>query len=391
MERRDLDIILTQLIANTPDVSDINVSVGYPFQVEHRGSLMPHTNDLALQYLSPYQTQAIARCIIGSNKRAINDLLKTGSCDIAYATQTNERFRVNIFSVRGNYALVLRRLNSKIPTLDDLKAPPVLHEVIKEKNGLILVTGATGSGKSTTLAAMLRLLNENQAIHIVTLEDPIEFVHGKMKATFNQRELGTDFDTFANGLRAALRQAPKVILVGELRDRATLEVALTAAETGHLVVSSLHTVDAGQTVQRILGMFDKEEEDQVRIRLSGVLRWIVCQRLLPTISGSRVAAHEIMGSNLRIRELIEQGEDDVKTFFNVIEAAEPQGWQTFESCLTKLFQAGTITEEIAMQSTTRRNLLRLRLDYVKSKKGEKTSDLEGLKIDAKYEQKFFKP
>src|SRR5207237_8145257 len=197
---------------------------------------------------------------------------------------------------RGHYTIILRRLSTEIPSVDQLNLPPIFHTIAKEKTGLVLVTGATGSGKSTTLAALLNELNETKSMHIVTLEDPVEFVHPQKKATFNQREMGNDFNNFASGLRAALRQAPKIILVGEMRDRETVEIGLSAAETGHLVVSTLHTIDAGQTINRILGMFEQEEQEQIRMRLSDTLRWVISQRLAPKFSGRRLALAEIMGS-----------------------------------------------------------------------------------------------
>ena len=387
MDKKDLDeILLTMLNSFGSDVSDLNFTCFKPLQVEHEGSLtgVRISPPLALGYLSPYQSSQIAMGLIGSDARVGKDLSVSGSCDLAYQVRSAARFRVNIFCSKKNHSIVLRKLQTVIPTLDDIKAPSSFRKVIEEKNGLILVTGATGSGKSTTLAAMLREINATQSIHVVTLEDPIEFVHNSIKATFNQREQGIDFDNFPNGLRAALRQAPKIILVGEMRDRSTMEIGLTAAETGHLVLSTLHTVDAGQTINRIVGMFDKEQEEQIRTRLAETLRWVICQRLLRKEGGGRVAAHEIMGSNLRTTELIEQGEDEIKTYASVIEAAEPLGWQTFEGCLAKLYQQGLISEKTAMFNTTRKNLLRQRIDYIKSQKGEKTSDLENLKVDEQY-------
>ena len=228
------------------------------------------------------------------DRRLSQLLIAQGSCDCSYALIGKARFRINVFSNGISYSIVLRKLSTQILTIDDLGLQ-VFHQMAQEKNGLILVTGATGSGKSTTLAALIDRMNQTKAMHIVTLEDPMEFVHPHKKATINQRELGSDFDAFANGLRAALRQTPKVILVGEMRDRETVEIALSAAETGHLVLSTLHTIDAGQTITRILGMFDKDEEKLVRIRLANTLRWIVSQRLLPKVDGGRVAALEIMG------------------------------------------------------------------------------------------------
>jgi twitching motility protein PilT len=281
---------------------------------------------------------------------------------------------------------VLRKLSTQILTIDDLQLPPVFHRMGQEKNGLILVTGATGSGKSTTLAALIDEMNQTKAVHIVTLEDPIEFVHSHKKATINQRELGNDFDTFANGLRAALRQAPKVILVGEMRDRETVEIALSAAETGHLVLSTLHTVDAGQTINRILGMFDKDEEKLVRIRLADTLRWIVSQRLLPRVSSGRAAALEVMGTNLRVKESVLNGESEGKTFYEIIEAAEPFGMQTFDQSIIKLFKDGLITEDTALTYASRKSVTRRGIDDYKKKQGLVVSDISALGLDKEYGQ-----
>jgi len=260
----------------------------------------------------------------------------------------------------------------------------------KEINGLILVTGATGSGKTTSLAALLDEMNDTRAIHVVTLEDPVEYVHTHKKATFNQRELGVDFDSFASGLRAALRQAPKVILVGEMRDRETVEIALSAAETGHLVLSTLHTMTAGATINRILGMFETDEERQIRIRLAEAVRWIVCQRLLPKEGGGRVAAFEIMGTNLRVKESILQGESEGKTFYEIIEAARPYGWMTFDQSILELFQQGLISEDTAMAYAVRRSVVGRGIDQIKAQRGEKTSDIEELALDAEYDKKLGK-
>jgi twitching motility protein PilT len=387
MERFDFDDILNAMLNTfSSNISDLIFAVNKPMQVEHSGNLMdvPVKPALAFTNLSPYQTAQIALLLIADSERLLKSLVHTGSCDLAYQLRNISRFRVNIFSTKKNFSLVLRRLETKVPTFMDLKAPSIFSEIVKEKNGLVLVTGSTGSGKSTTLAAMLRSLNENKSIHIVTLEDPIEFSHENIMATFNQRELGSDFDSFPNGLKAALRQAPKVILVGEMRDRETMEIALSAAETGHLVMSTLHTVNAGQTINRIIGMFDKEQEEQIRIRLADTLRWVVCQRLLKKADGGRVAAHEIMGNNLRVAEIILNGEDEVKTYFNAIESAEALGWQTFESCLLNLYSQGTVVEEEIVLNSTRKSVMRQKIDFVKNMKGEKTTDVENLQIDANY-------
>ena len=318
MRQPELDYVLTTMLESQPDVSDLLFAVDRPLQVESFGELKPVQIDPPIEKLTPYQTELIALNLIGDNRWRIADLIRHGSCDAAYTLPDKARFRINVFSQRGNYSIVLRKLNTIIPTLEALKMPDIIREIPREKTGLVLVTGATGSGKSTTLAAVLNQINDTKPIHIVTLEDPVEFVHTHKLATFNQRELGTDFDAYANGLRAALRQAPKVILVGEMRDRETVKIALSAAETGNLVLSTLHTIDAGQTINRILGMFETEEQEQIRARLADTLRWIVSQRLVPKIEGGRYALIEIMGSNLRTQETIRLGESEGKSFYEII-------------------------------------------------------------------------
>ena len=314
MRRPELDQILTTMLASQPEVSDLLFTADRPAQVEAYGELKPVTLDPPVEKLTPFQVETIALNIIGDNLWQLEDLLRHGSCDGSYALSDKARFRVNVFSQRGNYSIVCRQLSTAIPNLESLKFPEILKQVPREKTGLVLVTGATGSGKSTTLAAVLNEINRNKAVHIVTLEDPVEFLHRHQKATFNQRELGIDFDSYANGLRAALRQAPKVILVGEMRDRDTVKIALSAAETGHLVLSTLHTVNAGETINRVLGMFEAEEQEQLRTRLSDSLRWVISQRLAPKIGGGRQALLEIMGSNMRIQETIRLGESEGKSF-----------------------------------------------------------------------------
>jgi twitching motility protein PilT len=384
MQRHELDRILTRMLEARDGASDLNFTVGRPPQVEVHGQLTPVATDLPLPRLTPFQTEAIALALLGRDRRLTDTLVRTGSCDLPYALGAAARFRVNIFQQRGYYSIVLRRLASEVPTLESLGLPPVLGRVAEERNGLVLVTGATGSGKSTTLAAILNIINETKAVHVVTLEDPVEFVHPVKQATFNQRELGTDFDSFANGLRAALRQAPKVILVGEMRDRDTMEIGLSAAETGHLVMSTLHTVDAGSTINRVLGMFDRDEERQARMRLASALRWVVCQRLLPKVGGGRVAALEIMGMNLRIEEIILNGESEGKTFYEVVHDSEGLGMQTFDSHILRLFQGGQITEETALSFASRRSAVARGLDTIKATRGQRTSDIEGLALEVEH-------
>jgi len=380
MRRPELDQILTTMLASQPEVSDVLFTVDRPPQVESYGELKPVILDPPIEKLTPYQTEAIALNIIGENLWQIEDLLRHGSCDASYALSDKARFRVNVFAQRGNYSIVCRQLNTVIPTLQKLKLPEIFHELPKEKTGLILVTGATGSGKSTSLAAVLNEINEKKAVHIVTLEDPVEYVHPHKKGTFNQRELGIDFDSYSNGLRAALRQAPKVILVGEMRDQDTVKIGLSAAETGHLVLSTLHTVNAGETINRILGMFEAEDQEQIRIRLSDTLRWVVSQRLCPKIGGGRHALLEIMGSNLRTQEIIRQGESEGKTFYEIIEAGYPFGWRTFDHACIEAYQQGLITEESAILYCTKRSVVSRGIDNLKKERGEMTNTTGTLRM-----------
>jgi twitching motility protein PilT len=382
MRRPELDQILTTMLDSQPEVSDLLFTVDKPPQVESFGELKPVTLDPLIETLTPFQTEMISLNLIGENQWLIEDLLRRGSCDGSYSLGDRARFRVNIFSQRGNYSIVNRKLNTNIPSLETLNFPDTFHKIPKEKTGLVLVTGATGSGKSTTLAAVLNEINRNKACHIITLEDPVEYVHPHLRATFNQRELGQDFDTFSSGLRAALRQAPKVILVGEMRDRETVSIALSAAETGHLVLSTLHTIDAGQTINRILGMFEIEEQEQIRMRLADTLRWIVSQRLAPRIGGGRHALLEIMGSNLRTQESIRLGESEGKTFYEIIDASATFGWRTFDAACLEAYEQGVITEENALLYCSKRGPVTRGIDNIKKGRGESTSNVSGLKMRA---------
>jgi twitching motility protein PilT len=373
MRRPELDHILTTMLASQPEVSDVLFTVGRPPQVESYGELKPVVLEPPIEKLTPFQTETIALNIIGDNLWQTEDLLRHGSCDASYGLSDKARFRVNIFAQRGNYSIVCRQLNSTIPTLEKLKFPDIFKEIPKEKTGLILITGATGTGKSTTLAAILDEINRTKPVHVVTLEDPIEYVHTHDQATFNQRELGIDFDSYVNGLRAALRQAPKVILVGEMRDRETVRIALSAAETGHLVLSTLHTINAGETINRILGMFEPDEQEQIRVRLADSLRWVVSQRLVPKIGGGRYALLEIMGANLRTQESIRLGESEGKTFYEIIEASHPFGWRTFDHACLETFENGVITEETALLYCTKRNVVSRGIDNTKKGRGEITT------------------
>jgi twitching motility protein PilT len=387
MRRHELDYVLTSMLGYEQEVSDLNFTVDKPLQVESFGELVPVNVDPPIERLTPFQTEMLALNLVGGNRRLTEDLLRTGSCDASYSLSDAARFRVNLFSQRGNLSIVLRKLNTQIPTLEELSMPPVFKDAAKEKTGLILVTGATGSGKTTTLAALLNQINETRSVHVITLEDPVEYVHPQKKATFNQRELGMDFDTFANGLRAALRQAPKVILVGEMRDRETVEIGLTAAETGHLVLATLHTIDAGQTVNRIVGLFETAEQEQVRVRLADTLRWVVSQRLVPRVTGGRTVLLELMGSNLRTKESIEMGESEGKTFYEIIESSSPFGWRTFDQSALDAYEANLITEETALLYCSKRGFVSRGIDNIKKKRGDASSDYSNLRMKAAEELK----
>src|SRR5580658_5161988 len=380
MRRAELDQVLTTMLASQPEVSDLNFTVDRPPQVEAYGELKPVVLDPPIENLTPFQIETIAMNIIGDNLWQMEDLLRHGSCDTSYALTDKARFRVNLFSQRGSFSIVCRQLNTEIPTLDRLKFPDIFKEIPTEKTGLVLITGATGSGKTTSLAAVLDDINRSKAVHIVTLEDPVEYVHHHKKATFYQRELGVDFDSYSNGLRAALRQAPKVILVGEMRDRETVKIAMSAAETGHLVLSTLHTINAGETINRILGMFDPEEQEQVRVRLSETLRWVVSQRLVPKTGGGRAALLEIMGSNLRTQESIRLGESEGKTFYEIIEASYTFGWRTFDHACLEAYEQGIITEENALLYCTKRSVVSRGIDNIKKERGELAATAGSLRM-----------
>lgn len=384
MKKQEIDHILVRMLDYHRDVSDLNFTVGKPMQVESAGELIPVDIKPAFKALSPFQTEILALNLINQDRRLTDALLATGSCDLSYGLPGKARFRVNVFSQGANFSIVLRKLESKIPTIEERGLPKPMYQVAKEKNGLVFVTGATGSGKTTSLAAVLDQINETKSVHIITLEDPVEYQHPHKKSTFNQRELGLDFNTYANGLRAALRQAPKVILVGEMRDRETVEIGLSAAETGHLVLTSLHTVDAGSTVNRVIGMFTNEEERQIRIRLADAVRWIVCQRLLPKIGGGRVATFEIMGANLRVKDTILHGESEGKTFHEIMEASGAFGMMTFDRHLVELYEEGLITQETATAYATQRGIVGRGIDAIKSSRGEITTDIDKLEIDRAY-------
>ncbi|MGE4518882.1 MAG: type IV pilus twitching motility protein PilT [Desulfobacteraceae bacterium] len=388
MKRNEVDQILTAMLDSYENVSDLNFSVGRSPQVEADGELKPIVVHPEMEELTPFQTETLALNLINNDKRLLDILVTTGSCDLSYSLPGKARFRINIFSQSGgNYSIILRRLETSVPTIKDLSLPDVFYKIAEEKNGIIFITGATGTGKSTSMAAILDQINTVQPVHIVTLEDPIEYQHPQKKATFNQRELGSDFSDYSSGLRAALRQAPKVIQVGEMRDRETVEIGLRAAETGHLVLTTLHTVDAGKTLNRIIGMFDVEEERQLRIRLADSVKWVVSQRLLPKTGGGRVAAFEILSTSLRVKDIILNGESEGKTYYDIMESAMHMGMITFDHSIINLFKEGLISEQTARSYASRKSVVSRGIDSVKSARGEKTTDISNLEMERSFSGK----
>jgi pilus retraction protein PilT len=361
MSLLDIAPIIEQMLLISDNVSDLNFSVGQKPQVEISGSLYS-TSPLGLGKLTAFQTEMIAMSILRDNAEAAEQLAKYGTADLSWSLPSRCRFRVNIFQQRGSYSIVMRVIPYEIPSFESLNLPPQLEDICNIRNGLVLVTGPTGSGKSSTLAAIIDRINETKSYHIVTIEDPIEFLHSHKKCTINQREVGSDTKDFASALRAALRQAPKVILVGEMRDLETAEIALEAAETGHLVLSTLHTIDAAKTVDRIIGLYPKNEEKIIRMRLAQTFRYIVSQRLIPRANGKgRVAAVEILKSNQRTREYIEKGESEGRTLLDAMRDGELDGMQDFDSVILKMIQDGVITLEDGLSFSTNKNNLLLQL------------------------------
>jgi twitching motility protein PilT len=353
--------VLQRMLSVSDKVSDLIFSPGRPPQVELLGKLQP-VNIPGLEKLLPTHTAGISKVIIGNQQQAADSLEKYGSADLSFSAAGFSRFRVNIFKQRGTYAIVMRVIPPRPPRFEELNLPEQLKSIVELKNGIVLVTGPTGSGKSSTLAAIIDLINETKYYHVVTIEDPIEFIHQHKNSTVHQRELHSDTPDFALALRAALRQAPKVILVGEMRDRETIEVALEAAETGHLVLSTLHTIDASKTIDRIVGVFPKNEEHVIRNRVSQAFRYIVSQRLIPRADGSgRVAAIEILKSTSRTKEYIEKGETEGKSLVDAMEQGDQEGMQSFDGVLEQMIRQGTVKKDDAMPYATNQNNLLLRL------------------------------
>jgi len=378
MSLLDVAPIIEEMLLISDNISDLNFSCGQKPQVEINGTLYS-TSPLGLGRLTAYQTEMIAMSILRGNPDAAYQLAKNRTADLSYALPGKCRFRVNIFQQRNSYSVVMRVIPREIPTFEQLNIPPQLKEICNIRNGIVLITGPTGSGKSSTLAAIIDQINETKSYHIVTIEDPIEFLHNHKKSTINQREVGSDTKDFASALRAALRQAPKVILVGEMRDIETTEIALEAAETGHLVLSTLHTIDASKTIDRIIGLYPKNEEKVIRTRLAQTFRYIVSQRLIPRADGKgRIAAVEILKSNPRTREYIEKGETEGKTLLDAIRDGELDGMQDFDTVIRKMIEQGIVTLEDGLSYATNQNNLLLQLkglssteDYLNNNKNKR--------------------
>jgi twitching motility protein PilT len=369
MTKPELDRLLETMAQSAEGVSDLVFVAGMPLQVEVQGELMSYAPEKNQPLLTSEGIESMAAIIINNNQRLLHDLKERGSCDCGYTLKDLCRFRVNIYFQNGNYAMVLRYLRPLIPSFETLRLPPIFNDIIREKNGLVFVTGGTGHGKTTTIAAMLNEINRTRSVHVLTLEDPIEFLFSPNKATFSQREYGRDFFRFEDGMRAAMRQAPKIIFIGEIRDRETMENVLNAGETGHLVFSTLHTISAASSISRILGMFNKDEETQIRERLAGSMRYVISQRLVPSLSGGRMLVTELMGNSLRSREAILLGESENRHFDEIIEAGSVSGWHTFEQSFIKAFEQDLISGETALLYCNNKMKMIQRLDALNKPKG----------------------
>jgi twitching motility protein PilT len=364
--------LITAMLKSNSHVSDLIFSPGRAPQIEVSGELV-QLKFKGLESLTPDDTRFLAYDIIGKNEHPIRKLEQDGSADLSYGLTGVARFRVNIFRQRGTHAIVMRVIPNVIPGFQQLNLPPQLEEIVHLRNGIVLVTGPTGSGKSSTLAAIIDKMNEDKAFHILTIEDPIEFLHRHKKATIHQRELHSDTPTFALALRAALRQAPKVILVGEMRDRETIEIALEAAETGHLVLSTLHTIDASKTVERIIGVFPQSDQQGIRTRLAKAFRFIISQRLLPKKDNKgRIAAIEILKATMRTREYVEKGEGEGKTLLDAMRDGDTEGMQHFDGVIEKFIREGLIDFETGMAFSTNPGNMRLELaDFTENPRAAK--------------------
>jgi twitching motility protein PilT len=378
----DLPPIIERMLLVSDKISDLNFSVGQLPQVEINGKLTP-VQPLGMQKLTPYQTEIIAMALMQGNPDAADKLAHTGTADLSYSLPSRARFRVNIFQQRGVYSIVMRVIPTDIPTLKSLGLPPQLSEIAELRNGLVLMTGPTGSGKSSTQAAIIDIINEKKHYHVVTIEDPIEYLHSHKNSTINQREVGHDIKDFPSALRAALRQAPKVILIGEMRDFETTEIALEAAETGHLVLSTLHTIDASKTVDRIIGLYPKNEEPVIRTRLAQTFRYIISQRLIPrSDQRGRMAAVEILRSSPRTREYIEAGEADGKSLLDAMRDGKLDGMQDFDTVIRDLIERGVVSLEDGLTFATNPNNLLLELKGVTATEDYMQRDRSGVPLSA---------
>ena len=352
------DALVARMLDSGEGISDLVFSPGRPPQVEQHGELTPVMVS-GLAPLTADHTARIARHLVGGQPQAVRTLRDQGACDLSYSLGNRARFRVNVFRQRGSFAIVMRVIATKVPTLQDLGLPPSLAKIATLKSGIVLVTGPTGSGKSSTLAAMIDMINTTRAEHIITIEDPVEFLHEHKKGTVHQRELHSDTPTFALALRAALRQAPKVILVGEMRDRETMEIALTAAETGHLVFSTLHTIDASRTVDRIIGAFDAGDQQAIRTRLASSFRAFISQRLLPKLGGGRIAVLEILTSTLRTRDYIEKGDTQGRSLLDAMKDGAMDGMLHFDGEIERLVREGVISGAVGLLHATNAGNMRV--------------------------------
>src|SRR5215813_5446010 len=374
----DLPPIIERMLLVSDKISDLNFSVGQLPQIEINGKLTA-VQPFGLTKLSPYQTEIIAMTLLQGNPDAAQRLASNGTADLSYSLPSRARFRVNIFQQRGVYSIVMRVIPTDIPTLKTLGLPDQLADIADLRNGLVLVTGPTGSGKSSTQASIIDIINERKQYHIVTIEDPIEYLHVHKSSTINQREVGHDTRDFPSALRAALRQAPKVILIGEMRDYETTEIALDAAETGHLVLSTLHTIDASKTVDRIIGLYPKSEEPVIRTRLAQTFRYIISQRLIPRAEGrGRIAAVEILRSSPRTREYIEAGETQGKSLLDAMRDGKLDGMQDFDTVIKDLIQRRIITAEDGLPFATNKNNLLLALKGLASSEDFIRSEIDGI-------------
>ncbi len=365
MNKERFNDLLIAMVLCESGLSDLLFIPGRVPQMSCYGQLRSYTSDLITEPVTAEMTAQLAEILMDGNTLVAESYQRNGSCDCSYAVPGVARFRVNIYSQAGHRAIAMRKLSNAVPQLEDLKVPPVFDKIVTENAGLVFITGATGTGKTTTLAAILNEINRTQDIHVITLEDPIEYLHEPARASFSQREFGKDFYNFSFGLKAALRQAPHAILVGEIRDRETMEVAITAGETGHIVFTSLHTINASQTINRILGMFDKDEQSLMRQRLANCLRWVVSQRLVPRLDGGLQLVTEVMGNNLRSREVLIAGESEKHNLHEIIESSvTPWGWHSFEQSLLNAVLAGDIAPETALHYSNHKNQMQQALDKV---------------------------